>query len=458
MLNVLKTLTNGILEKVKTFKSDWNENDPSSPNYVKNRTHWVESEEKTIYVLNNYSFGAYDDDGGIWWAYLSYDCKSNPEIGEIYTVIFDGVKYQCKCKDLNMASYDVAGPSEPILIIGNLGLINMGADTGEPFVFGSKYNSYIDIGTATEGEHTLTIYRHGVFEKVHKLDEKFLPDMSQYAKVEETLTWDEAYNTFLTSQTQADWNVTNTGHRGYIKNKPTIYTDIIRYTASQSLTDAEKQTARDNIGATDGTGLVKYNASQSLTTSQKEQARTNIGASDFSGDYQDLNNRPCYHDISTTKKYWNLALTTGMQLGDFYYWEYSNSYGIVDKKKYKVVVNYKTTEGTVDTEYYTVCSTQIEAGTFYSVDIIGNAAIALQANRIQEHESYPVVDTGEDWCLITYVRTALTEMLSTKKNTSIKYIYDVEETIKPLDPKFLPDDHINNLIDDKLGVIMNATY
>lgn len=36
---------NAVIEKAKTFKGDWNENDPSSPNYVKNRTHWVDGDK-----------------------------------------------------------------------------------------------------------------------------------------------------------------------------------------------------------------------------------------------------------------------------------------------------------------------------------------------------------------------------------------------------------------------------
>lgn len=34
----------------------------------------------------------------------------------------------------------------------------------------------------------------------------------------------------------------------------------------------------------------------------------------------------------------------------------------------------------------------------------------------------------------------------------------VSTSVKPLDPKFLPDDHINNLINTALGVIENGTY
>lgn len=51
---------------------------------------------------------------------------------------------------------------------------------------------------------------------------------------------------------------------------------FIRYDAAQTLTDAQKQQARDNIGAS--TGAVLYSEPQTLTDEQKNTARGNIGA------------------------------------------------------------------------------------------------------------------------------------------------------------------------------------
>lgn len=52
-------------------------------------------------------------------------------------------------------------------------------------------------------------------------------------------------------QIQSDWNQTDTGARDYIKNKPNIpsqVSDVIKYTP-QTLTSAEQEQARANIGA-----------------------------------------------------------------------------------------------------------------------------------------------------------------------------------------------------------------
>ena len=57
---------------------------------------------------------------------------------------------------------------------------------------------------------------------------------------------------------------------------------FVRYDAAQTLTEAQKTQARNNIGAGTGgggtDGAVLYNQAQSLTDDQKAQARANIGA------------------------------------------------------------------------------------------------------------------------------------------------------------------------------------
>ena len=70
---------------------------------------------------------------------------------------------------------------------------------------------------------------------------------------------------------QSDWNATSGD--AFIKNKPTIPTK-----SSWNYDDV----------------YVKYSAAQSLTNAQKTQARSNIGAgtSSFSGNYNDLSNKP----------------------------------------------------------------------------------------------------------------------------------------------------------------------
>lgn len=117
------------------------------------------------------------------------------------------------------------------------------------------------------------------------------------------LTIHEVIKTFYNALLQrlkryrGNWEQNDPTADDYIKNKPTIITDAIRYGAIQSLSNNQKKVARDNIDAassSDVKGAVRYNASQSLDAEQKLRARTNIGAgtSSFSGSYNDLSDKP----------------------------------------------------------------------------------------------------------------------------------------------------------------------
>lgn len=161
--NHLKTFYNALLHKVKGFRGNWNQNDPTADNYIENRTHYI------------------DDKGN-----------------------------------------------------------------------------------------------------VHKLDKKFI-DMPDGIITEDNL-YDNLENNLAP--------VAFTNNYDSLSGKPTIYTDVIRYNNSQSLSSSQKLTAKGNINA------VGYDT-QTLTDAQKLQARNNIGAgtSDFSGNYFDLENKPCAKTI-----------------------------------------------------------------------------------------------------------------------------------------------------------------
>ena len=100
---------------------------------------------------------------------------------------------------------------------------------------------------------------------------------------------------------QADWNQTDSSAVDYIKNKPTIPThvtdlvDASDYATEDWVVDYVDQHGGGSGGS--GSGLdpeaVHY-TQQTLSEAQKAQARQNIGAgtSDFSGDYDDLTNKP----------------------------------------------------------------------------------------------------------------------------------------------------------------------
>lgn len=155
MINAFKTLTSGLIEYVKGLKADWNENDPSSPHYIKNRTHWKENKRITIMkeqtVLFNDGFSAL---GAI------------PMIGgKKYTIVFDGVEYECLCNSEGM--------------IGNSAIMpGYDEDTGEPFLFYRVPDGFV-CATIEPDNSSHTI---GIFEQItvyHPLDIDYIPALEE---------------------------------------------------------------------------------------------------------------------------------------------------------------------------------------------------------------------------------------------------------------------------------------
>lgn len=255
MNNYIKTIISGLKQWVSTqitkSKSDWNQSDSSATNYVKNRTHYTDIGE--VEVLSKTT---YNDRTGI--------TLNTPLItGNTYTVAFNGTVYECIAK-----RYD------DYIMIGNNALYEYDngdeTDTGEPFAIECAINNtstYVYFSDTITSSPTLRITTMG--EVVHKLDKKYLPDMVT------------SYND--------------------LEDKPTIYTDVVRYNTTQSLSSTQMAKARSNIGAansSDVTGVLRYTAAQSLTSAQKTQVKNNIGIGNFDGTYYSLTGKPTvYEDV-----------------------------------------------------------------------------------------------------------------------------------------------------------------
>ena len=139
---------------------DWNQNDSTAADYVKNRPFYTGDVGET--VLLEESTVTFEDDGGNYLGQL--ESTFSPIVGETYKVSWDGTTYECACIDFNGN-----------IAIGNLSLVGAGSDTGEPFLMGVNNGSFIQIITAdTASSHTFSI--SGRTTQVVKIDEKYLPD------------------------------------------------------------------------------------------------------------------------------------------------------------------------------------------------------------------------------------------------------------------------------------------
>ena len=158
--------------KLQGPQSDWNQNDDTQPDYVKNRPFYTGDPVETVFVEE--STVTFAENSGLYVAQIQSSFAAT--IGKTYKVYWDGAAYECACVNFD------GGPT-----IGNLSIIGAGSDTGEPFVMAISNGRRIEIGTAdTSASHTISISR--LVSEVVKIDEKYLPELPYMDKVNPTGT------------------------------------------------------------------------------------------------------------------------------------------------------------------------------------------------------------------------------------------------------------------------------
>ena len=137
---------------------DWNQNDSTAADYVKNRPFYTGNPVENVLVEE--TTVSFADKGSIYLA--QFTSTFMPTVGETYKVYWDGTAYECVCTDI-----------DGMLFLGNLSLRNVGPDTGEPFL--AIYNSKgCTIGTIdTSPSHAISISR--LASEISKIDKKYLP-------------------------------------------------------------------------------------------------------------------------------------------------------------------------------------------------------------------------------------------------------------------------------------------
>lgn len=146
----------------KSVQPDWNQNDPTQPDYVKNRTHWSKTEFVTIF------------EGTILFDEMNefVDLEQIPYIrdGQVCDVTFNGTKYSCT------AIRDAQG-----VMLGNQALLIAPIiDHGEPFFIGidDTHNQLMFIVALEYMRNSCDFSITATVELFHKIESKFLPVMS----------------------------------------------------------------------------------------------------------------------------------------------------------------------------------------------------------------------------------------------------------------------------------------
>ena len=158
-MSKLYDLLSAICGKIK--KPDWNQNDSTAPDYVKNRPFYTGDPVETALVEE--STVSFANHSGVYAA--EFPSTFSATVGETYKVSWDGASYECACVNF-----------DDILSIGNLYIAGEGSDTGEPFLMSVFNGSGILIYTAdTADSHTFSI--SAFVTEVVKIDEKYLPEI-----------------------------------------------------------------------------------------------------------------------------------------------------------------------------------------------------------------------------------------------------------------------------------------
>ena len=145
-----------------SVQPDWNQNDSTQPDYVKNRPFYTGDPVETVLVEE--STVSFAENSGLYMAQIqsSFDATD----GETYKVYWDGAAYECACVNFNNMP-----------VVGNLSIMGAGSDTGEPFIIAVKNGVGTQIVAAdTAVSHTFSI--SGLVQEVVKIDDKYLPEYS----------------------------------------------------------------------------------------------------------------------------------------------------------------------------------------------------------------------------------------------------------------------------------------
>lgn len=157
-----------------SVQPDWNQNDSTAADYVKNRPFYTGDPIKTVLVEE--SSVSFADGGGVYYA--NFLSTFSATVGDTYAVNWDGTDYECVCSVSN---------SVPAL--GNLSIAGAGDNTGEPFVMLVANGKGIQIYTLdTSASHTFSI--SGFIAQNVQIPDKYISDTFRDVIIAgDPLTW-----------------------------------------------------------------------------------------------------------------------------------------------------------------------------------------------------------------------------------------------------------------------------
>lgn len=158
----LKTFYNALIQKIKGFRGNWNQNDSTADDYIKGRTHYSEFDNLECYSNNALTVSE---------GYADINLPAPLVEGQEYTVIFNGIEYNLKARYYTDWECGVLGNAD--YLSGSDGI-----DTDVPFGI-EFYDSYAYAWFySDDGTYNISIFQNNA-EIIHKLDKKYLPNTSE---------------------------------------------------------------------------------------------------------------------------------------------------------------------------------------------------------------------------------------------------------------------------------------
>ena len=143
-----------------SVQSDWNQNDSTELNYIKNRPFYTGEPVETVLVEE--TTVSFSDVGGLYIA--EFPSTFEATAGDTYKVYWDGSAYECTC-----------AVAQDYPALGNLSITGAGSDTGEPFVMRVNNGRGIAFYTAdTSASHTISI--SGFIAQNVQIPDKYISD------------------------------------------------------------------------------------------------------------------------------------------------------------------------------------------------------------------------------------------------------------------------------------------
>lgn len=182
MQNFIKTIINALQtwtkKEITNSTANWNQNDPTAPDYVKNRTHWEEYENvaiipETTCVVN---------EGDL--RFLIGEGVLVPNVGQSYTVTLNGAVYECIGR-----KYD----DEYGVLLGNGEIFGDGINVNnEPFSIDSYEDGTIYLNVKVPGEYTIVI--RTLQPVIHTIDSKYINIPVQGGSARKSVIVNSEYN------------------------------------------------------------------------------------------------------------------------------------------------------------------------------------------------------------------------------------------------------------------------